>query len=74
VLTVASYEIVTRLTARDHSALADCQRGRRAGHERLHKYMLELGRADYISDETRAVIESEWPEVVHKLPPKDTPR
>ena len=45
-----------------------------AGRERLHKYMLELGRADYISDETRAVIESEWPEVVHKLPPKDTPR
>ena len=26
---------------------------------------------DAISDEMRAVVESEWPELVHKLPPKE---
>jgi hypothetical protein len=38
--------------------------------ERLHKYMLEIEGIDHISDEMRAVVESEWPELVHKLPPK----
>jgi len=38
--------------------------------KRLHKYMLEIERIDHISDETRAVVESEWPELAHKLPPK----
>ena len=28
-------------------------------------------RVDHISDEMRAVVESEWPELAHKLPPKD---
>jgi hypothetical protein len=37
---------------------------------RLHKYMLEIERIDHISDEMRAVVESEWPELAHKLPPK----
>jgi hypothetical protein len=37
---------------------------------RLHKYMLELERADYISDEMRAVVEDLWPDLAHKLPPK----
>jgi hypothetical protein len=36
---------------------------------RLHQYMLEVERID-LSDEMRAVVESEWPELVHKLPPK----
>jgi hypothetical protein len=40
--------------------------------ERLHKYMREIERVDHISDEMRAVIESEWPELVHKLPPRGT--
>jgi hypothetical protein len=35
--------------------------------ERLHKYMLEIEGIDHISDEMRAVVESEWPELVHKL-------
>ena len=36
--------------------------------ERLHKYMLEIEGIDHISAEMRAVVESEWPELVHKLP------
>jgi hypothetical protein len=39
--------------------------------ERLHKYMLEIERVDAISDEMRAVVEDEWPELAHKLPPKE---
>jgi hypothetical protein len=41
-----------------------------ADFERLHKYMLELEGVEVISDEMRAVVESEWPELAHKLPPK----
>jgi len=37
---------------------------------RLHKYLLEIEYIDPISDEMRAVVESEWPELAHKLPPK----
>ena len=37
---------------------------------RLHKYILEIEGIDHISDEMRAVVESEWPELAHKLPPK----
>jgi len=35
-------------------------------------YWLEYGKGhiDHISDEMRAVVESEWPELAHKLPPK----
>jgi hypothetical protein len=43
---------------------------RQADFERLHKYLREIAYIDYISDEMRAVIESEWPELVCKLPPK----
>jgi hypothetical protein len=38
--------------------------------KRLHKYMLEIEHISVISDEVRAVVEAEWPELVHKLPPK----
>jgi hypothetical protein len=34
--------------------------------------MREIERVDQISDEMRAVVESEWPELVHKLPPRGT--
>jgi hypothetical protein len=37
----------------------------------LHKYMLDIERIDHISDEMRAVVESEWPELVDKLPPEE---
>jgi hypothetical protein len=40
-----------------------------ADFERLHKYLREIAYADHISDGMRAVIESEWPELVPKLPP-----
>jgi len=32
--------------------------------------MLGIEHIDLISDEMRAVVESEWPEMAHKLPPK----
>jgi hypothetical protein len=38
--------------------------------KRLHKYMLDIEHIDHISDEMRTVVESEWPELAHKLPPK----
>jgi hypothetical protein len=31
----------------------------------------EIERVEAISDEMRAVLESEWPELAHKLPPKE---
>jgi hypothetical protein len=37
--------------------------------KRLHKYMLEIEHISVISDEVRSVVESEWPELAHKLPP-----
>jgi hypothetical protein len=38
--------------------------------KRLHKYMLDIEHIDHISDEMRAVVESEWPELGYKLPPR----
>ena len=37
---------------------------------RLHKFLLETDAISDISDDVREVIEKEWPELVHKLPPK----
>ena len=34
----------------------------------LLKCMLEIEKVTVISDEMRAVVESEWPELAHKLP------
>ena len=41
-----------------------------AALKRLHKFMLDTERIDHISDEMRAVVGSEWPELARKLPPK----
>jgi hypothetical protein len=41
---------------------------------RLHEYMLEIEKVAVVSDEMREVVESEWPELAHKLPPKDEGR
>jgi hypothetical protein len=38
--------------------------------KRIHKELLEFEHIEAVSDEMRALIESEWPELVHKLPPK----
>jgi hypothetical protein len=37
---------------------------------RLHKFLLETDAILDISDDVREVVEKEWPELVHKLPPK----
>jgi hypothetical protein len=39
--------------------------------KRLHKYMLDVEHIGIISEEMRAVVEELWPELVHKLPPKE---
>jgi hypothetical protein len=36
---------------------------------RLHKYMLQIEKITVISDEMRAIVKTEWPELAHKLPP-----
>ena len=38
--------------------------------ERLHKFLLETEGLSEVSDDMRELIEQEWPELVHKLPPK----
>ena len=38
--------------------------------ERLHKFLLETEGLSEVSDEMRQLVEQEWPELVHKLPPK----
>jgi len=39
--------------------------------KRLHKYMLDVEHIGIISDEMRKVVEELWPELAHKLPPKE---
>jgi hypothetical protein len=39
--------------------------------ERVHKEVLEFERIEAVSDEMRKLIEELWPELAHKLPPKD---
>ena len=41
-----------------------------ANLKRLHKYMMEIEGISVISDEMRTIVEEEWPELAHKLPPK----
>jgi hypothetical protein len=38
--------------------------------ERLHKFLLEAESLPDVSDDMRELVEDEWPELVHKLPPK----
>jgi hypothetical protein len=40
--------------------------------ERIHKEVLEFERIEAISDPMRELIEDLWPELAHKLPPKET--
>jgi hypothetical protein len=42
--------------------------------ERLHKFLLETECLSEVSDDMRELIEDEWPELLHKLPPKATIR
>ena len=38
--------------------------------ERLHKFLLETESLSEVSDDMRKLVEEEWPELVHKLPPR----
>ena len=38
--------------------------------ERLHKFLLETEGLSEVSDDMRQLVQDEWPELVHKLPPK----
>ena len=40
--------------------------------ERLHKFLLETESLSEVSDDMRELFEEEWPELVHKLPPKES--
>jgi hypothetical protein len=40
--------------------------------KRLHKYMLDVEHISIISDEMRALVEELWPELAHKLTPKES--
>jgi hypothetical protein len=42
--------------------------------ERLYKFLLETECLPEVSDDMRALIENEWPELVHKLPQRATKR
>jgi hypothetical protein len=37
---------------------------------RLHKFLLEMEDISEVSDDIRELVEEEWPELMHKLPPK----
>ena len=37
--------------------------------ERLHKFLLETEGLPEVSDDMRELVEDEWPELAHKLPP-----
>ena len=38
--------------------------------DRLHKFLLETEGLAEVSDDMRELVEEEWPELVHKLPPR----
>jgi hypothetical protein len=38
--------------------------------QRIHRFLLDTAVIEGISDETRAMVESPWPELMYKLPPK----
>jgi hypothetical protein len=40
--------------------------------KRLHKYMLDVEHISIISDEMREVVAELWPELAHKLLPKES--
>ena len=42
--------------------------------QRIHRIILDAAEVEIISDEMRAVVESLWPELAHKLPHKHSYR
>ena len=41
--------------------------------ERLHKFLVETESLSEVSDDIRELVEEEWPELTHKLPPRAPP-
>ena len=41
--------------------------------EWLHKFLLETESLSEVSDDMRELVEEEWPELAHKLPPRAAP-
>ena len=41
--------------------------------DRLHKFLLETENLSEVSDGMRELVEEEWPELAHKLPPRAAP-
>ena len=39
----------------------------------IHRYVVETPVLDAVTDEVRAVVETVWPELISKLPPKPRP-
>ena len=37
--------------------------------QRIHRFVLDTSVIEAVPDDVRAVVESVWPELVHKLPP-----
>jgi len=38
--------------------------------DRLHNFLLETEGLSEVSDDMRKLVEEEWPDLLHKLPPK----
>jgi hypothetical protein len=38
--------------------------------QRIHSIVLDAAEVEIVSDEMRAVVETLWPELAHKLPPR----
>ena len=43
------------------------------GFALLPRYLIEAESISVVSDQMRTVVETEWPALAHKLPPKDSP-
>jgi len=41
--------------------------------EQLHKFLLETESLSEVSGDMRELVEEEWPELAHKLPPRAAP-
>jgi hypothetical protein len=41
--------------------------------QKVRQHLLDLPVIGFIADDLRELVETEWPELVHKLPPKEPP-
>jgi alpha-galactosidase len=59
-----------RIQAEAHLCTAAYLRPHQEDFERLHKFLVETDGLSEVSDDMRKLVEEEWPELVHKLPPR----